>query len=567
MSLIKTSFFSWSTDMLSTSLISLTFCLSIMLLSSTDNFDYLHKSYKQNWESKYIIDLKTYNNQTTCPADYELLTLGLWTGFKSGCHCENSYTGEVIAFDDSCDNFKGDMKSYTCTILTEIPPVNITSYKENIICVKRGEFNFLSLQNSLYSTSENETSGNSRINLLTPDILSDDKLYYDFVKSNFLNSSIFNYLNPNAIIDIKIINKYDKANVENKIDLHSYEETKLTDKSILLIKRLGKKDKDENYLIDKTSIPNLFYLNNLIVDIHLFNYLWCGYLDISSSSAYDSANPIILPQKVDFGYDYCNNFYHIKSQNLSSPKIMFYNDEFKRTERINLVQDFSDPKINFTKKDFYPSSIYDYYKNKKIKVSEQIIPNKLEPILLYEKYYSGLGCKTLSDLNLFLDNIKSNSTMRTFTIFSFILQFVFIGILIFYGLFKKNERTNLATLMILLLIAAVGLNIFFCFSAMVISASSIKYIDDFQKNCQNNFYNQHKTNMMELEYNYKLVNSFKINFMMFLTQIILCMILIMSLFGNCFCKGKNESEDNRQVFELKRTMNDISLESNPNQGI
>jgi hypothetical protein len=41
----------------------------------------------------------------------------------------------------------------------------------------------------------------------------------------------------------------------------------------------------------------------------------------------------------------------------------------------------------------------------------------------------------------------------------------------------------------------------------------------------------------------------------------------MALFGNCFCKGKNEKDDNRQVFELRRTMNDITLESSSNQGI
>jgi hypothetical protein len=518
MSLLRTTFFSWSTDMLSISLITLTFSLSVILLSTTSNEDYIFKSYKQNWNSKYIIDLVTYNNQTTCPADYELLTLGLWSGFKTGCHCENSFTGEVIAFDDSCDNFKGDMKSFTCTILTEIEPFNITSYKGNIFCVKRGEFNFLSLQNSLYESNTTESNGTTEsgnINLLSNEILSDDKLYYDYVKSKFLNSSIINLLNPNAIIDIKIIDKDDKKNLEKTIDLDLYEETKLTDKTRLFIKRLGKKENDTNYIIDKNSIPNLFYLNNLIVDVHLFNHLWCGYLDLSSTSAYGGVEPIIQSKNVDFGYDYCNNFYKTRVQNTTLPTVMFYYDEFKRTEKINYISDYTDPKLNLTKKDFYPISIYDYYTNKKVKVNEQIIPDKLEPVLVYEKYYSGLGCKSYSDLNLFLDNFKANSTMRTFALFSFILQIICFIILILYALFKKKDKQNLGSLTILLLIAAVGLNIFFCFSALIIGRSSVNSIDDFQRTCQNNFYNQHKTNMMELEYKNQLVDSFKVYFLMF----------------------------------------------------
>jgi hypothetical protein len=185
---------------------------------------------------------------------------------------------------------------------------------------------------------------------------------------NFLNTqgNFKNYIDPNAIIDIKMINltRYSMKNLKQEFDIDLSPENGYNIISI----------DGENYLFYKRLGPaKILDVNNIIVDIHLFNEVWCSYLDIS-------------PPKNLYYSDFIN-FGGFESCERMSNKNSNYtvDDNFKRQGRINFEFDKTTSKM-----DFYKSNgISAYYEKNNIRYNT--IDN-FPPSLVYEKYFYGIGC-------------------------------------------------------------------------------------------------------------------------------------------------------------------------------
>jgi hypothetical protein len=533
--MLKVSYFSWCTEVSFFSLLSLSFTLSIVLMCFTNGSSYLYTIYGQNWSTNYITDLKVLKDTQNCPAYYEQVILGQWTGFDgNGCYCQNSYTGEVRVFEKKCGDFSIE-SSFVCTVLNEIPAQNITSYKGNIFCIHRSEYSFEAIQNEI------NYGANKSFDILTN---TDDKNYYNFVTSKFSSSPFMNLIDNEAITDIKILNTELFNEKSLKIDLSNYEKTVLDNSTALYVKKLK----------NKANLKNIFELNNLIVDIHLFNHLWCSYLDFSFSGSGGSVENILSPGTINFGFNYCNEFY-------TKGNGMFYNDEFKRTERINIVEDTS-----VSKNDFYTKKILEYYEGIKVKFSDITVTDKLEPILVYEKYFSGIACENLDNPAIFIQNYKNNKTVRIFSIFGILVE-SFCGISsIFYFIIKKRESPRYLTLTLLSIIILKGLHIFLSFTSTVVAANTFSNLDQFQRTCHRSFksFNFSTTNLMELIYKESFIPLIYINAFIFVSNCLVAIFLILNLFGSCFCKTDDSKSDTRQVFELRGDRNPSFSENSIN---
>jgi hypothetical protein len=533
-SMLKVSYFSWCTEVSFFSILSLSFTLSIILLCFTNGSSYLYTIYAQNWSTNYITDLKVLKDTENCPAYYDKVILGQWTGFDgNGCYCQNSYTGEIRVFENKCGDFNIE-SSFVCTVLNEIPAQNITKYKGNIFCIQRSEYSFEAIQNEL----------NYGVNK-TFDILSntDDRNYYNFVTSNFSSSPVMKLIDNEAITDIKILNTNLIDEKSLKINLSEYQKTLLDNNTALYIKKVK----------NKNNLKNLFEVNNFIVDIHLFNHLWCSYLDFSFAGSSGSVENILSPSTVNFGFNYCNDFYRGNG--------MFYKDDFKRTERINFIEDTS-----VSKNDFYTKKIIEYYDGIKVKFSDVSVREKIEPILIYEKYFSGIACEKLDNPGIFIQNFKNNKTVRVFSIFGILIESLCGVAYIFYFILKKKESPRYLTLTLLSIIILKGLHIFLSFTSTVVAANTFSYLDKFQRSCQKNtnMFNFSTTNLMEIAFKENFIILVYLNAFIFLSNCLVGVLLLLNLFGSCFCKTDDSKNDTRQVFELRGERNNSITENSIN---
>jgi hypothetical protein len=526
------------------SLLSLSFVLALILIYYTNNNKFLSDTYSKNWNTNYIIDIKTVINEP-CPSGYDQAVLGLWSGFDKGCYCKGANTGSILVYEKECNTFGGYLSSeYNCQLINPTPYVNITTYRGNTFCVKRSEKSLATVRNVIYTDSD---FINSLIGKNDAEIL---KYIYG---AGSLNLKVLStVIDPNAIVDVKILtnNTFSEADIItfNQIDLSKYEKYQLkgsnTTASFLYIKRLG----------TISNLKSLQDVTNLIVDIHLYNHLWCGYFDLGMNSIERNLDEYLNKDNIDFGFTYCNRL--LTNENIY-PQPMFYNDDFKRTERINFI---NDPKL--TKLDFYNENILKVIKGNIN--NDGIIPGKLEPVLVYEKYFRGFGCKGF-DMDTHIKKLKNNGTVRWLSIGTLLCEISSFIISCLYIHFKKNNRDRLVFIMTLIIMSILGLNTFFTFSSLVMSRSTFNYLNDFEFYCQNSFtpsYTSISTNLMELKYKNEMIGPFIFNFTMFLIQALTAIVLFFGMFGFCCCKSSVEDENRKPV---RKNSKDIWAEENNRQ--
>lgn len=361
-------------------------------------------------------------------------------------------------------------------------------------------------------------------------------IYTDYVNSQALKDSI----DTQAIIDIKILNtdRLNEAQIESLtgIDLSTYEKQSLNTENTLYlyIKRLEK----------ISNFKNLLDVSNLIVDVHLYNHLWCAYLDINFPKLSFSETQILNKAEINFGYDYCNKFYN----DIPAP---FYNDGYKRTSRINFIED-----RKLSKLDFYSKSIIDSIEINSKDLTKESVSGRLEPVLIYEKYFRGLGCLKMNQndsIDNHLKKLKAIGTLKYLSLGTLVIEIISHIMLILCIYYRKKESNRVVGLCFLIILGLVGLNVFFNFIGIINSQSTYSYFYNYEYYCQNDFSNgleSIKTNAMESRYKNKMIAPFVFNLLLLIIHAITVFFLIFGFFGNCCCLKKDES-DNRQVFELR----------------
>ena len=317
----------------------LVLCTKLYIYSPSKSPNYIEYQTRKNWESRYLIDLVLKKPDEGCESDQTKLNIGKWSGINEYaclCHNGNVYfttNDKKICKHDSSNNKYKDL--YTCFELNQINSENINTYNDYIFCAKFSS-------NSIMSYHENI------INRLEASNLKDIQIS---IKEG-----------EKGIIDIKFTND-ENNNLENE----RYENKG----NGLYIKR-----------IDKQNI-NIFEFNEFITGIHYLNELICTYDEMTNN------NPIN-----DY-FKNTKNIYYNNKQCLylknDEYKNYYINDNFIRTSiiDINLEQ-------NKNLLDFYSSStnIYNYYNEIKTKNNIDISSNSNKyPILVAQKYIYGIGCK------------------------------------------------------------------------------------------------------------------------------------------------------------------------------
>ena len=328
----------------------LVLCTVLYIYSPSKAPNYIEYQTKKNWESKYLIDLELKKSNETCNSGQTQLNIGKWSGINEYaclCHNGNVYfasNDKKICKHDSSNNKYKDI--YTCFELNQINSEDINTYNDYIFCA-----NFSS--NSIISYHENI------INRLDSSNLKDIQ---------FL-------IKEEGIIDIKLIN--DENNNVNLTNLG------YTNKSNgLYIKKINKQN------------INIFEFNEFITGIHYLNELICTYDEMTNN------NPIN-----DYFKNKRNIYYNNKQcLNLKNDEYKNYyiNDNFIRTSIIDINLN-----LNSNKKllDFYSSStnILKYYNdinNSQNKIDISSNSNKY-PILVSQKYIYGIGCKHYDTINFY----------------------------------------------------------------------------------------------------------------------------------------------------------------------
>ena len=315
----------------------LVLCTKLYIYSPSKSPNYIEYQTRKNWESRYLIDLVLKKPDEGCEPDQTKLNIGKWSGINEYaclCHNGNVYfttNDKKICKHDSSNNKYKDL--YTCFKLNQINSENINTYNDYIFCAKFSS-------NSIMSYHENI------INRLE--------------SSNLKDIQISIKEGEKGIIDIKFTND------ENN-NLEGYENVG----NGLYIKRLNKQN------------INIFEFNEFITGIHYLNELICTYDEMTNN------NPIN-----DY-FKNTKNIYYNNKQCLylknDEYKNYYINDNFIRTSiiDINLEQ-------NKNLLDFYSSStnIYNYYNEIKTKNNIDISSNSNKyPILVAQKYIYGIGCK------------------------------------------------------------------------------------------------------------------------------------------------------------------------------
>ncbi len=493
-------------------IVAITFFYGLTVARITGDSTYLSDQYTKNWNTSYITDIKL-SSSIDCPTGYDAERIGVWSGFaEDSCLCFNSYTNYHAAGDSKamCDYYRDELL-LTCRPIPATYPRELFSYKNKVFCVKRANDNF----HNLFEKAEDylgplrEKKDDDRDNIL--------RMQQFVAKAN--SDGLRGKIDGDAIIDIRIVdtNLYplDKLKSVYKYDLTNYEKMEIGDDYYMFIKRFSQEKKElaDKAVTQKSNNGTVFDVNKLITSIHLFNELWCGYLDISS--------PVVIPASYDFfsfGYfDYCQSFGE-RFEKKYGGKDLFYNDGFKRTKRINFDFDHS-----LSLSDFYVSNnVYDYYsswannlfKQQFKKGFPRITPENtfygnFEPSLVYENYFHGIGCDKLLNTDDHIAVMKRGYYLQrlsyAFAVFAF---FESIFTIIYFctrssPLEKGRCGCYIFLISIIFFISIVNFLISFAYGVTAWSAR--KYLFEFFIHCQQDYSmksgnNGFKTNYMEMNY-------------------------------------------------------------------
>lgn len=519
---------------------SICICFLMSLSLITISFDsYLPSRYERNWNSKFIIDIKFIPENEACTESYEKVSLGSWSGFDDGCFCRHSISQETFAFSGKCADLP---EGFSCNKISTIDSMIIDTYLGGKFCVKKSDFTFIELhknfseylkgnKNSLYDIS--------------------DKKYNEYKNYEFKNNPILkNKIPTNILIDLKISSKDFIENYKGKIyDGKNYVNLDSYDKKEIETKK-GKINIYTKYYSSLDSFTSLDDISNLITDLHLYNHVWCAYLDLAFGT--DSINLMQSKKKVNQGFSFCD--YQITAN------ADFYNEGYKRTTRVSIKEN-SDLSVL----DFYPAAIFDYYnqnpnfKDFNNRLKNRVYPtNTIEPVIVAERFFDGFGCRNIDSFSDHISKLNSYKSLRLIAIFILITSFILIildGVI--YYFIDKNGSLKLKILNITIL-ALFGLIIFLSIVCMAQASNTYNY---FSKHvlCQNNLYlDSFYNSLSHMEDNfYFTYNVFaKTSIIIFIFAILGFAASLIYFFGYCFNKlgVKVESLKEAQIREHVATL-------------
>jgi hypothetical protein len=486
----------WFLDIVNYSLLMVSFIFAIVLIYFTDDDLYLYNNYKRNWSTGYITDVTFQQNE--CPVKYEKVKLGMWSGFNEGCYCKHMTTGDLWLKDSACTNSFSD--AYTCSAIGDVPAVNLTEYRGYHFCVKRSQSNYFDIFKQV-----------------------NDKLYPGGKKAFTNDREYFNItLKPtwfdieSAVTDIKLVNK----EMQGLYKLDDYNAIYQNDTFGIFIKKRP----------DGT-VSNYYELNDLIVDIHLYNYLWCSYLDIGAPDEFH-----LQLKGNTFGYSFCDD--------MNKQNSLIYNDGYKRTTKINTNPDAS-------RDNFYSKEVKDSIQSQTGLTTANFIDNPMDPVLVYEKYFYGIGCIYQNNPNRHLDELQTNSLVRKLSIGTITTQVVIQFILVIYIFFKVKENTRLVSLSIFLILGAVGITLFFSITAVISARKSYNYFNDYDFWCQTDFRGHRYESSLEVDFKENLAFHGLLHLGLFFAQAIAGFFLILGFFNNCCCKPESDNLMNSSGLEMR----------------
>jgi hypothetical protein len=468
----------------------------------------------------YLIDVIP-TKEDYCPDGYETKVIGKWSGFNGGCYCSNNQTGIQIATDEKCNDILNDI--FTCYPLIDTPPVDLIRYKGFQFCVKRSNDNYMGLfgkvdeiyAEGVYDHSFENNKNNykqykqNKQNKNISDINSssysyrdknevesffydsktkkvDYEKYSDYIKI-LISSAPPNYLDPNAIIDLKILNTktFNATEISNYYhNLSNYEEHKInnTDFSLFTL-RLRSLNRPQNILD----------LQKVLVDIHLYNELWCAYLDLSSTYLKFKFS------KEDINYgdiEHCENFYLNKNSSLT------FNDNFVNSISLNF--DFDNSASLF---DFYDfngiTEFYNRLKTRDPSNNPNLIKNSMygnfEPIMTAQKYFMGIGCLYSKEPLEHLKALKVPFTLVRLSGAIAVLLTIggFIGFVYACAKGKDNcgkFRVNAMFLLFVLMLICVLVSL----SVDLLARQTLLYLQDYMIYCQTDFTNNQDNNALKV---------------------------------------------------------------------
>ena len=491
----------------------LVLCTKLYIYSPSKAPNYLEYQTKNNWESKYLIDLKLKPKGENCEKNEVLLNLGKWIGiddYTCLCHNENVFfttTNKKICRHDSPDNKYKNI--YLCYELEQINSENLIYFNDYIFC---GKYSSSSIS-SYHETIINKFGSSDNID-------------------NYRNILISLKDKEQGIIDIE----YNK----NK----NYTNEGYSDQGNgLYIKKLN-----------KGSI-NIFEFNEFIIDLHYSNELICSYDEMTNN------NPIN-----DF-FKNTKNIYHQNKVCLNEKKEeykkYYINDNFVRTSIID--GDLNIFKLN-TLSDFYKNvmNILNYYNNIQNKINIDIISNSANNnILVAQKYLYGIGCQFydttkfyFSLFDYFYHNKNIALSIVVFTLITTVTAIIFIS----FNLYQNCVDYPLVYLTFsLILVISLITDTFLTGIYLGFSVYLKNYFNKILNECRidfdgisndynyNPFFgnNYNKALPIETELYEDLNYVFYISLIMFVAEIIILILLIIYFIFNCyrytFISLKNES--------------------------
>lgn len=390
---------------------------------------YLRNIYNKNWNSNYIIDITTAEEE--CENNSEKLTLGYWSGVgKVSCLC-SSENNVQFATDDNRICKKNIYKEiFNCKKIKNAEPFSITKYNGVNLCVKRSADSLTRLHTILKKEFKNDIPS--------------------FIKYLSTNNVT---INNEAIVDLKISTQNTMEGFNSSIEIGSG--------YYLHIKKISS---SENTIYD---------YNDLIVSIHFSNELLCSYSDMSSISFNNKSKNYI-----DYGSrEHCNKFSdaHLNA----SFDTLYYNDENPRIKPINVD--------SISIKDFYASmNSSDYYTTNNI----NLVDNENNK-LVYQQYFYGIGCFRMESPEWHYKKFKNLKVIRKIAISIMVFGIVLFALGIAFKIFKLfdnciyNPCTYYIFSFFLFFSAVTVLALSSCYHGF--GYNTLNYLYDFNLYCQTDF--------------------------------------------------------------------------------
>ena len=472
----------------------LVLCTKLYLYSPSKAPNYIEYQTKKNWESKYLTDLKLNRIEEDCDTGYTQLNIGKWSGindFVCLCHNGNVYftsSDKKICKHDSENNKYKDI--YICFELNQVNSEDLNTYKNYKFC---GKFS----KNSIIS-------------------------YHDTI-SNKIDSSNYKDIQISikeeeyGIIDIKLSDNRPSDEYEDK-------------GNGLYIKKISKQN------------INIFEFNEFIIGIHYLNELICTFDELTNN------NPI------NGFFKNSRNIYYNKKQCLNMKneeyKNYYINDNFVRTSIIDTTTD-----INQDLSNIYSNSnnIINYYNEINSQNGINILSNsKKYPILVSQKYLYGIGCKHYDSIKFyfslfdyFYHNKNISLSIVIFTLITSVTAVIFVSFNLYQNCVEYPfvYLTFSLILIISLITDATLTGVYLGFSVYLKNHFNKIYDEcriDFDGISNTINYNTlfvgnyNKALPIEIGMKEDLYYVFYISLIMFVTEIVILILLILNFVFNCY---------------------------------